>query len=426
MYKIPLKEMGLVLYTRDINNAYVYRHVKESTMKQTNKGLLSFLEIFIISTRLGFTSFGGPTAHLGYFYEEYVHKRKWMDAKSYADLVALAQFLPGPASSQVGIGIGIMRAGVLGGVISFIGFTLPSVIALILFAILLTGFDVANAGWIHGLKIVAVAIVAHAIIGMAKKLTPDVQRKTIALCALIATLIWQTPFTQVGVILIAGFVGFILYKQHEAPEVMNAQFLISKRVAVISLMLFFGLVFLLPIVREATGSYWVAMFDSFYRSGSLVFGGGHVVLPLLEQELVPIGWLSEESFLAGYGATQAVPGPLFTFAAYLGTVMQGWLGGLVATLAIFLPAFLLILGTLPFWNHLRNNPNIKGAILGVNGAVIGILISALYHPIWTSSILKTADFALAAILFSMLAYWKLPSWIVVLSGAVGGTLIAWM
>jgi len=397
-------------------------------MNQTNpnRGFKSLLEIFLVSTRLGLTSFGGPTAHLGYFHEEYVRRRKWMDEKSYADLVALAQFLPGPASSQVGIGIGVMRAGVLGGVISFIGFTLPSVIALILFALLLTGFHIGNAGWIHGLKIVAVAVVAHAIMSMARNLAPDLKRKAIALFALIGTLVWQTAFTQVGVILIAAVIGFLLYKQHQENEEVSSQFPIAKSVSAICLLLFFGLLFLLPIIKEITGSYWVAMFDSFYRSGSLVFGGGHVVLPLLEQELVPTGWISEEAFLAGYGATQAVPGPLFTFAAYLGAVMDGWQGGLIATVAVFLPAFLLILGALPFWDSLRNNPKIKGAIMGVNAAVVGILISAFYNPIWTSSILAPIDFAFASILFSMLVFWKLPPWVIVVTGAFGGQLISFI
>ena len=390
----------------------------------SNSRLKSLLEIFLVSTRLGLTSFGGPTAHLGYFHEEYVRRRKWMDEKSYADLVALAQFLPGPASSQVGIGIGVMRAGVLGGIISFIGFTLPSVVALILFALLLQGFNLENAGWIHGLKIVAVAVVAHAILGMAKNLTPDLKRKAIALFALVGTLLWQSAFTQVGVILLAALFGFLLYKHHTDTEEASSQFPIAKKVSAFCLLLFFGLLFLLPVIKEITGSYWVAMFDSFYRAGSLVFGGGHVVLPLLEQELVPNGWISEEAFLAGYGATQAVPGPLFTFAAYLGAVMKGWQGGLIATIAVFLPAFLLILGALPFWDALRNNPKIKGAILGVNAAVVGILISAFYNPIWTSSILAPIDFALAAILFSMLAYWKLPPWMIVFSGAIGGTLLS--
>ncbi|KIL51783.1 chromate transporter [Jeotgalibacillus soli] len=391
---------------------------------EKKRDLKSLMEILFVSTRLGLTSFGGPVAHLGYFHEEYIRRRKWMDEKSYADLVALCQFLPGPASSQVGIGIGVMRAGVLGGLLAFIGFTLPSVIALILFALLLQGFDVSTAGWIQGLKIVAVAVVAHAVLGMAKNLTPDLQRKAIALFALVGTLLWQTAFTQVGVILLSGLVGYLIYKNHQLDEESSFHFPISRKLGTICLALFFGFLIFLPIVREMTTLNWVAMFDSFYRAGSLVFGGGHVVLPLLEREFVPTGWLSEEAFLAGYSATQAVPGPLFTFAAYLGTVISGWQGGLLATVAVFLPAFLLILGALPFWDVLRRNSKIKGALMGVNAAVVGILISALYHPIWTSSILSAIDFAFAAILFSMLVYWKLPPWVIVLTGAIGGTIIA--
>ncbi len=393
---------------------------------KTSRNLKSLIEILFISTRLGLTSFGGPVAHLGYFHEEYVRRRKWMDEKSYADLVALCQFLPGPASSQVGMGIGIMRAGVLGGIVSFIGFTLPSVVALILFAIILQGFDVADAGWIHGLKIVAVAVVAHAILGMAKKLTPDLKRKAIALFALVVILLWQTAFSQIGIILLSAFIGFLLFKQHKPDDEARIDFPISRRFAVICLAIFFGLLFLLPFLRELTSLEWIALFDSFYRSGSLVFGGGHVVLPLLEREFVPTGWLTEEAFLAGYGAAQAVPGPLFTFAAYIGAVINGWQGGLLATFAIFLPAFLLILGTLPFWDSLRRNPKIKGALMGVNAAVVGILIAAFYHPIWTSSILAPIDFAFAAVLFSMLVFWKLPPWIVVVTGAVGGLVMGYI
>jgi chromate transporter len=393
-------------------------------LKHEQNRFKTLLEILLISTRLGLTSFGGPIAHLGYFHEEYVRKRKWMDEKSYADLVALCQFLPGPASSQVGIGIGVMRGGVLGGIISFIGFTLPSVIALILFALVLDGFDVGDVSWIHGLKIVAVAVVAHAILGMAEKLTPDLKRKTIALFALVVTLLWQTAFSQVGVILVAGIIGFLIYRQQADQEDTEFKFPVSRTFAVICLTLFFGLLILLPILREATSISWIALFDSFYRSGSLVFGGGHVVLPLLEREFVPTDWISEEAFLAGYGAAQAVPGPLFTFAAYLGAVMNGWQGGLLATFAIFLPAFLLILGTLPFWNMLRRNPKIKGALMGVNAAVVGILISAFYNPIWTSTIIKPLDFAFAAVLFSMLVYWKLPPWVIVVTGVIGGLLMS--
>ncbi|KAF0819839.1 Chromate transport protein ChrA [Bacillus sp. ZZV12-4809] len=392
-------------------------------MKKNKTHFNTLLEILMVSGRLGLTSFGGPVAHLGYFHEEYVRRRKWMDEKSYADLVALCQFLPGPASSQVGIGIGVMRAGAAGGIFAFLGFTLPSVIVLIIFAILLQGINPADAGWIHGLKIVAVAVVAHAILGMAQKLVPDLPRKTLALLAIIATLLWQTAITQVAVILVSGLIGFLIYKKHKDDDNKPMEFPISKGFAISCLVLFFGLIIGLPLLRELTGVEWVALFDSFYRSGSLVFGGGHVVLPLLEREFVPAGWLSQEAFLAGYGAAQAVPGPLFTFAAYLGAVMNGWQGGLLATAAIFLPAFLLILGTLPFWDTLRRNPNIKGALMGVNAAVVGILIAAFYHPIWTSSILEPADFAFAAILFSMLVYWKLPPWVIVVTGAVGGTVL---
>ncbi|RXI96523.1 chromate transporter [Anaerobacillus alkaliphilus] len=385
----------------------------------------SLLEILLVSTRLGLTSFGGPIAHLGYFHEEYISRRKWMDEKSYADLVALCQFLPGPASSQVGIGIGVMRAGVIGGILAFIGFTLPSVVALIIFALLLHSFGFEDLGWIHGLKIVAVAVVAHAILGMAKNLTPDLKRRTIALGAVVLTLLWQTALTQVAVILVAGFVGFLLYRQQTIDDhSAGAKFPISRRLGFICLSLFFGLLIVLPILAEATKLNWVILFDSFYRSGSLVFGGGHVVLPLLEREFVPTGWLSEEQFLAGYGATQAVPGPLFTFAAYIGAVIGGWKGGLLATIAIFLPAFLLIIGTLPFWDGLRRNTKVKGALMGVNAAVVGILIAALYYPIWTSSILTTTDFAFGAILFSMLVFWKLPPWVIVLTGAIGGFVLS--
>lgn len=389
------------------------------------KGKLKILiEILLISAQLGLTSFGGPIAHLGYFHEEYVRKRKWMDERSYSDLVALCQFLPGPASSQVGIGIGVMRGGVPGGILAFIGFTLPSVLALIIFALFLQGSSMEGAGWIQGLKIVAVAVVAHAILGMASKLTPDLKRKSIALFALIITLLWQIAFIQVGVILLAGLIGYIVYKNHADNEKADFIFPISKKLGLICLSLFFGLLVFLPILREMTALNWIAMFDSFYRSGSLVFGGGHVVLPLLEREFVPAGWMDEASFLAGYGATQAVPGPLFTFAAYIGAVISGWKGGLVATVAIFLPAFLLILGALPFWNQIRSNHKMKGVLMGVNAAVVGILISAFYQPIWTSAILEPIDFAFAAILFSMLVYFKLPPWIIVVTGALGGTFLS--
>lgn len=389
-----------------------------------NISLTKLIEILLVSMKLGLTSFGGPIAHLGYFHNEYVQRKKWIDEQSYADLVALCQFLPGPASSQVGIGIGVMRGGILGGILAFIGFTLPSVIVLILFATLFQGLDAGAVTWVHGLKIVAVVVVAHAVIGMAQKLTPDLQRKTIALFAVAGTLLIQTTFSQVAIIILSGFAGYLIYKKHNKEnEESNMEFPISRRFGYGCLILFFGLLIALPIIREATSIKWIAMFDSFYRSGSLVFGGGHVVLPLLEREFVPTGWLSGEAFLAGYGATQAVPGPLFTFGAYMGTIISGWQGGLLATFAIFLPAFLLIIGTIPFWDTLRRNPKVKGAVMGINAAVVGILISAFYHPIWTSAILEPRDFVIAAILFSMLAFWKLPPWVVVLAGALSTPLI---
>ncbi|WP_445002668.1 chromate efflux transporter [Exiguobacterium alkaliphilum] len=391
-------------------------------MEKQRVTLRTLLEILFVSTRLGLTSFGGPIAHLGYFHEEYVRRRKWIDEKAYADLVALCQFLPGPASSQVGIGIGIVRGGILGGITSFIGFTAPSVIALILFALFVSGLDVSDAGWLYGLKVVAVAIVAHAILGMAGKLTPDAKTRTIAFFALAGVLLVQTAYSQVLVIILAALVGFLLFKPQNL-DVKSATFPLSKRLGAALLGLFGALLVILPILRETIENQSIAMFDSFYRAGALVFGGGHVVLPLLERELVPAGFLSEEAFLAGYGAAQAVPGPLFTFASYLGTVINGVPGGLLATFAIFLPAFLLILGALPFWNALRQNPKVGGALIGVNAAVVGILIAAFYQPIFTSTVNGVVDFVFAGLLFVMIAYWKLPPWSLVIAGVIGGSMI---
>ncbi|MFC5713647.1 chromate efflux transporter [Thalassorhabdus alkalitolerans] len=393
-------------------------------MEKQKRGTL--LEILGVSTRLGFTSFGGPIAHLGYFHDEYVKRRKWFDEKAYADLVALSQFIPGPASSQVGIGIGVMRGGLAGGIVSFLGFTLPSVIALVLFAFLLQGFDIGNAGWINGLKIVAVAVVAHAILGMGQKLAPDRERATIAIGTLILVLLWQTVYSQVALILLAAVIGLWLYRGTEKKYVEDMPIPLTYRFASICLGLFFGLLILLPILRQIFSFQWLVLFDSFYRAGALVFGGGHVVLPLLEREVVPAGLVGEEAFLAGYGAAQAVPGPLFTFASYLGAISDGWMGAMVATAGIFLPAFLLILGTLPFWNVLRQNRRIQGALYGVNAAVVGILAAALYHPIFTTAIQSSVDFALAIGLFGLLVFWKLPAWMIVIIGAAGGTMIQLM
>ncbi|MEN1936919.1 chromate transporter [Paenibacillus sp. 102] len=382
----------------------------------------NIVEIFLVSLKLGLTSFGGPVAHLGYFHYEYVQRRKWMDERSYGDLVALCQFLPGPASSQVGIGIGLSRGGLLGAIVAWAGFTLPSVLVLVFFASLLQQFHPGEASWIHGLKLVAVAIVAHAIWGMAQKLTPDRNRATIAVITAAIALLFPSIWTQVTLILLAGLIGWLLYRKHEIPPISKIHIPVSRTTGALCLLLFFGLLFLLPILRPS--SHWIAMFDSFYRSGSLVFGGGHVVLPLLENEFVLNGMMTKEQFLAGYGLTQAVPGPLFTFSSYIGTVLGGALGATLATIAIFLPAFLLVIGALPFWDQVRRLSYVQGAFLGINAAVVGILLAAFYNPIWTSSIMNTVDFVIASLLFCLLAFWKAPPWIVVVLGALSGYVLS--
>ncbi|MFY0760385.1 chromate efflux transporter [Metabacillus dongyingensis] len=383
----------------------------------------TWLEILLVSTKLGLTSFGGPVAHLGYFRDEYVKKRKWLDERGYADLVALCQFLPGPASSQVGISIGIVRGGLPGGFLSWFGFTIPSVIALILFAYFVTGFQAEDAGWIDGLKIVAVAVVAQAILGMGKNLTPDRPRITMAIIAAVCALFFPTALGQIAIILIAGAAGYMIYKNKEVLKAEKLNLSISRKTGIIAWVLFLGLLILLPVIRQVFPSIWTAMFDTFYRVGSIVFGGGHVVLPMIEREVVPQGWISEEIFLAGYGAAQAVPGPLFTFASYLGASINGVSGAIAATAAMFLPSFLLVVAMLPFWNTLREKSSVQAALMGVNAAVVGILLAALYNPVWTSAIKTSSDFALALIAFALLVYWKLPPWLVVLAGAAGGSLI---
>ncbi|MBE5106942.1 chromate transporter [Bacillus thuringiensis] len=391
-------------------------------MKNNKYTFHTLLEIFLVSFKLGLTSFGGPVAHLGYFHHEYVQKRKWMDEKSYGDLVALCQFLPGPASSQVGMGVGLLRGGLLGAIISWIGFTLPSVLVLVFFASFLNQFELGSSGWIHGLKLVAVAIVAHAIWGMAQKLTPDRNRATIAIVTAAIVLLWPSSWTQIILIVLSGLVGWILYKVPQNAQSYKIQISISKTMASSCLILFFGLLLLLPIMRSL--SPYIALFDSLYRSGSLVFGGGHVVLPLLEGEFVQNGMMTKEQFLAGYGLTQAVPGPLFTFASYIGAVLNGTLGAVIATIAIFLPAFLLVIGVLPFWDSIRRASYIQGALLGINAAVVGILLAAFYNPIWTSTIMNASDFVLASLLFCLLAFWKTPPWVIVILGAFGGYVLS--
>lgn len=389
---------------------------------------IGLVEVLGASTRLGLTSFGGPIAHLGYFRDEYVVKRRWIDEAHYADLVALCQFLPGPASSQVGIALGIMRAGLLGGVAAWLGFTLPSAIALVAFAYGVQAAGLADSGWLHGLKVVAVAVVAQAVWGMARNLTPDRERISLAFVAAIAVLASRAAIVQVLVIIVAGIAGRMLLSAESPASAPRQRVAVSRGTAVTALVLFVVLLVGLPIARQIAASQPLAVFDSFYRAGSLVFGGGHVVLPLLQAEVVPPGWVTNEEFIAGYGAAQAVPGPLFTFAAYLGAVMHqppyGWIGASWALVAVFLPSFLLVIGALPFWELLRGRAGFQAALRGINAAVVGLLLAALYDPVWTSAIKSHADFGLALVTFGLLTFWRLPPWLVVLMAAAGGALIA--
>jgi len=382
----------------------------------------NILEVLKVALKLGVTSFGGPIAHLGYFHNEYVKKRKWLDDKTYTDLVALCQFLPGPASSELGIGIGTIRAGFWGGLAAWLGFTLPSAILLAAFAFLLQDYRFAGASWLHGLKIVAVAIVAQAVLSLWQKLVTDRKLATITLCSMVLLLLWQTAITQVAVIVLAGCIGFLLYKKVRPVESAKLQIGVSKKTGAICIAAFFILLIAFPLLRQSSGRLSVSVADSFYRSGALVFGGGHVVLPLLANEVVPSGWVTRETFLAGYGAAQAVPGPLFTFSAFLGEIIGGIPGAILCLCAIFLPAFLLIYGALPFWNQLRKNSAIGGALIGINAAVVGILLAALYTPLCTSAILSPWDLGLSVVLFGLLVYWELPPWVIVIAGVAGSML----
>ena len=384
--------------------------------------------VFLIFLRLGLTSFGGPMAHLGYFHAEFVIRRRWLTERSYVDLVALCQFLPGPASSQVGIALGLSRFGYAGALAAWAGFTLPSAMALILFALGIASYkDAIPSGALHGLKVVAVAVVAQAVWGMARNLCLDGLRVTFMAITACVVLLAPSAWGQVGMIAAAGIAGLLLFKP--APDSGQAPLpiTVSHRAGVIGLTLFFALLAGLPILAELMPSQTVAMVDAFFRAGSLVFGGGHVVLPLLQAEVVPTGWVSNETFLAGYGAAQAAPGPLFTFAAFLGAAMNhapsGWLGGLIGLLAIFAPSFLLVVGVLPFWERLRRNVRTQAALSGVNAAVVGLLLAALYQPVWTSAVYGPQDFALALVALVALMFWKLPPWLVVIGSGVAGGLL---
>lgn len=380
------------------------------------------IEILRTSLLLGLTSFGGPAAHIGYFRDEYVKRKKWLDDKMYADIVALCQFLPGPASSQVGIAIGLMRGGLLGGILSWIGFTLPSVLMLMAFAWLISSSASIDIGWIKGLKIVAVAVVAHALVGMSKSLTPDRQRITLALVAAVLTLLIPTAIGQIAIIIGAGIIGYMLYRKEKTPKTESIDLSFGKKTGVAAWIIFFLLLIAVPAIRSFIENTFISIFDIFYRVGSIVFGGGHVVLPMLEREVVPAGWMDAETFIAGYGAAQAVPGPLFTLSGYLGQLMNGPTGAAVAVVAMFLPSFLLVIGTLPFWSVIRSKPGIQAALKGVNAAVVGILLAALYDPVFTSAIGSSVDFGIAIIAFGLLLYYKMAPWLVVLITAALGAL----
>jgi chromate transporter len=386
----------------------------------------TLLEIGTSFLRLGCTSFGGPVAHLGYLRDEFVVRRRWLDDAAYGDLVALCQFLPGPASSQVVFALGMQRGGLPGAFLASLGFTLPSAVLMILFGYgVAAAGDLATAGWLHGLKLAAVAVVAQAVWGMGVSLCPDRPRVSIALTAAACLLVIPRAAGQIAVIAAGAAIGWWLFRTNLAPGIEPTMKLDQRHGwAAATLVAFAVLLVALPIVAAAADSRPVHVFDGFYRAGSLVFGGGHVVLPLLRAEVVPPGWTSDDAFLAGYGAAQAMPGPLFTLAAYLGTVIAGgdraWLGGLGCLFAIFLPAWLLIGGALPFWQILRRKIWMQAALRGANAAVVGVLLAALYQPVWREGVGDAQDFAVVLGAFALLQVWRVPPWLVVLLAAAAG------
>lgn len=388
------------------------------------------LEVFLVFLRLGLTSFGGPVAHLGYFRVELVARRKWLDEATFADMVALCQFMPGPASSQTGMAIGLLRAGPSGLFAAWLGFTLPSAVAMGLFAYGVSALgDVSQAPWLKGLKLVAVAVVAQAVWGMARTLAPDRPRATVAVAATLVALAVPSSLGQVAAIALGGVAGLLVLPRPDPMDGPKASLgvRIPRALAVALLVGFFVLLVALPPLARATGSHALDLFDAFYRAGALVFGGGHVVLPLLQAAVVPPGWVGNDAFLAGYGATQAMPGPIFTFAAYLGAIEgpapHGWLGAVIATVAIFFPSFLLIGGLLPFWDRLRHVPAVQAALRGVNAAVVGVLLAALFTPIWTGAVHTSAEFGLGLTAFLALTMWGVPPWLVVVAGAAAGAAV---
>lgn len=388
----------------------------------------SAIEVFLAFLKLGLTSFGGPVAHLGYFRAEFVERRRWLDDARYTDLVALCQFLPGPASSQVGIALGFGRAGWLGALAAWLGFTLPSAVALVVFAWGVTRWAaLAQSGAVHGLKVVAVAVVAQAVWGMGKALCPDRARAGVAIVAALLVLAVPSALGQIAAIVAGGLVGRWGLQLGHLPVARHRAHGVGRKAGAALLLSFVLLLVGLPLLAELAASPVLSAVSAFYRAGALVFGGGHVVLPLLQAGVVPNGWVTNDAFLAGYGAAQAVPGPLFTFAAYLGAVMAsplgGWSGAAILLVAIFLPGFLLVLGALPFWESLRQRDGVQRAMAGVNAAVVGVLAAALYDPLWTSAIHTRADFGLALAAFGLLVVGRLsPVWVVLLAAAAGGLL----
>jgi chromate transporter len=385
------------------------------------------IEVFLVFFRLGCTSFGGPVAHLGYIRAELVAKRQWLTEATFADIVALCQFMPGPASSQTGMAIGLLRGGVRGMFAAWFGFTVPSALAMTLFAYGVGAIgDLSHAGWLRGLKLVAVAVVAQAVWGMARTLAPDRARASVAVAACLVCLAIPSSFGQIAAILLGAVAGVTLLpaETQGADRPVSMGIRIPRGLAVMLLGGFFVLLFGLPVLADATGLHFVRLVEAFYRAGSLVFGGGHVVLPLLQATVVDPGWVGQDVFLAGYGATQAMPGPIFTFAAFLGAVEtpgpNGWVGALLATISIFASSFLLVGGLLPFWDTLRHRPLVRAALRGVNAAVVGVLLAALFTPIWTGSVHSSADFAIGLVAFLVLALWALPPWLVVILGAMAG------
>lgn len=386
-------------------------------------------EVFFVFLRLGLTSFGGPIAHIGYFHDEFVMRRRWLDEKTYSDIVALCQLLPGPASSQVGITIGLSRAGYAGAIAAWLGFTMPSAVALVLFAYGVAAVGgTLGAGWLHGLKIAAVAVVAQAVLSMMRSLTPDRERATFAVAAAVLVLAVPSAWGQVAAIVLGGIFGILLLPKAPITDSTSLPHPVSRTAGMVALGLFIAILIGLPLLTAVVPSQSLRLFESFYRAGSLVFGGGHVVLPLLQASVVPPGWVTNDAFLAGYGAAQAVPGPLFTFAAYLGAIMgpepNGWTGAILCLVAIFLPSFLLIIAALPFWEQLRRRAKAQTALAGVNATVVGLLLAALYNPVWTAGITSAADFAVGLVGFLLLFMWRTPPWIVVVISALGGAVTA--